>query len=79
MRTRLAMWGNDLGLRLPRSVVVDANVAAGDEVDVSVEAGAIVVRPAVRRYTLEELLNGITPEDVPDVIDWGPPVGKEVW
>lgn len=31
-----------LGLRIPRAVVVEAKVAAGDEVDVSVEAGAIV-------------------------------------
>ncbi len=79
MKTQLARWGNSLGLRIPRSVVVDANVAEGDEVDVVVQAGAIVVRPSVRRYSLEELVNGIAPRTKHTDVDWGPPVGDEVW
>jgi antitoxin MazE len=79
MKTQLAKWGNSLGLRIPRAVVVEANVAEGDEVDVTVEDGAIIVRPAVRRYTLEELIDGITPSNKHKELDWGPPVGKEVW
>ena len=29
--------------------------------------------------TLEELLDKITPENRHEEVDWGPPVGKEVW
>lgn len=79
MKTQLARWGNSLGLRIPRSVVVDANVADGDEVDVTVQDGAIVVRPAVRRYTLDELVAGITPRNKHPEVDWGAPVGEETW
>lgn len=79
MKTQLARWGNSLGLRIPRSVAVDANVAEGDEVDVSVQDGAIVVRPATRRYSLEELVSGITARNLPDEPDWGAPAGDEVW
>ena len=32
-----------------------------------------------RRYTLDELVAGITPENRHEEIDWGPPVGNEVW
>lgn len=79
MKTQLARWGNSLGLRIPRSVVVDANVSEGDEVDVTVQTGVIVVRPAVRRYTLEELVDGITPRNRHAKPGWGRPVGKEEW
>ena len=32
-----------------------------------------------RESTLDELIAGITPENRHDEIDWGPPVGKEIW
>ncbi len=79
MKTQLAKWGNSLGVRIPRSVVIGANVTEGDAVEVTVESGAIVVRPAVRRYSLDELLDGITPRNRHKETAWGSPVGKEVW
>jgi antitoxin component of MazEF toxin-antitoxin module len=32
-----------------------------------------------RRYSLEELLEGVTPEYFNGEMDWGEPVGEEVW
>ncbi len=31
-----------------------------------------------RKYTLAELLEGVTEENKHPAVDWGPPVGKEV-
>lgn len=31
------------------------------------------------KYTTAELLKGVTDENMHGEIDWGPPVGKEVW
>jgi antitoxin MazE len=78
MTTRVATWGNSLAVRLPRAVADEADVKDGDAVEVTVEHGAIVVRPAKKRYTIEELVADIRPDDRGE-IDWGPPVGKEVW
>ena len=78
MTTRVATWGNSLAVRLPRAVAEEADIKDGDAVEVTIEKGAIVVRPAKRRYTIEELVADIRPEDRGE-IDWGPPVGKEVW
>ena len=61
MTTRVATWGNSLALRLPRTVAAEAELRDGDAVDVTVEHGAIVVRPAARRYSIEDLVKGITP------------------
>ncbi len=79
MTTRVATWGNSLAVRLPRAVAEKANVKDGDAVEVTIEKGAIVVRPAKRRYTIEELTEGITPENRHGETDWGSPVGKEFW
>ena len=79
MTSQLAKWGNSLALRIPKSVAAEANVQDGDPVEVSVENGAIVVRPAVKRYTIEELVADMTPDKRHGETDWGPPLGNEVW
>ena len=77
--TRIAKWGNSLGLRLPKSVAREAQLDEGDTVDVSVKNGAIVIRPSRPTYSLEELVAKITPRNRHDESDWGPSVGRESW
>ena len=79
MTTHVARWGNSLAVRLPRSVAAEASVGEGDRVDVSVEGGAIVVRPAARRYALDDLVGGITRRNRHRETDWGGAVGHETW
>ena len=79
MTTQLAKWGNSLALRIPRTVAAELNVQDGDTVEISVHEGVIIVRPAVRRYTIEELVADITPERRHPETKWGPRVGKEAW
>jgi len=77
--TRIARWGNSLGLRLPKSVAREARVGEGDTVDISVKSGAIVIRPSRPTYSLEQLVAKITPRNRHDESDWGTPVGHEAW
>jgi antitoxin MazE len=79
MTTQVAKWGNSLGLRLPKSVAGDARIAEGDTVDVSVQDGAIIIRPARARYALADLVKQITPRNRHTEADWGGPQGREVW
>jgi len=79
MTTQLSKWGNSLGLRLPRSVAREAQLEEGDTVDVSVENGTILIRPARPRYTLDELVSRINDRNRHDESDWGNPVGHEAW
>jgi antitoxin MazE len=78
-KTQLAKWRNSLGLRLPKSVALEAQLAEGDTVDVSVDNGAIVIRPARPRYTLDELVERITSRNRHRETDWSTPQGHEVW
>jgi len=41
--------------------------------------GAIVIKPAQRKYQLDALISKITAGNRHDETDWGPCVGKEAW
>ena len=77
--TQIARWGNSLGVRLPRSVALEARVDEGDRVDVSVRNGAIVLRPSRPAYSLDQLVAKITPRNRHGESDWGATVGDEAW
>jgi antitoxin MazE len=79
MTTQIARWGNSLGLRLPKAVAQAAKIDEGDQVDVTVRNGAIVIRPSRRSYSLDALVSQITPKNRHDESDWGTPVGGEMW
>ena len=82
MLTRVQKWGNSQGVRFPTKVLEEAKIAVGDEVDITVEGGRIVVEPSQRvrgRYRLEDLVARMPGDYKPWEEDWGGPVGREVW
>ena len=54
-----------------------AEIVDGSEVEVSVADGVLIVRPSGKAYSLDELVDRITPENRHDEVDWGAPEGKE--
>jgi antitoxin MazE len=48
IRQRIVRIGNSRGVRLPSSMLAEAHLAEGDEVEVSAEVGQIVLRPIKR-------------------------------
>ncbi len=80
MKTTVRKWGNSLAVRIPKAAAVETNLAQGSVVEVEVRNGRIVLEPQrPPKYTLEELVAGMTEENRHDEIDSGPPVGKELW
>jgi antitoxin MazE len=82
MVTRIQRWGNSQGLRLAKQVLEDACISVGDDVDVTARDGMIVIAPVrcVRgKQSLQELVSRIPRNYETKEIDWGEPVGKEVW
>ncbi len=82
MITRIQKWGNSQGLRVSKQLLSDADIDVGDEVEVAVREGNLMVTP-VRRvrggHDLRELVGRIPKEYKPVELDWGPSVGREVW
>ncbi len=82
MITKVQKWGNSQGVRLSKELLSDVEINVGDAVDVAVRDGALVVTP-VRRvrggHDLRELVRRIPKDYKPEELDWGHPVGREVW
>lgn len=73
MRAQIGKWGNSLALRLPKEIAAELRVDEGTTVDIEVERGVLKVAPAKPRYSLDELLKGIEPGNIPDAsLDDGP-------
>lgn len=81
MVTKVQSWGNSQGLRLSKQVLEEANVSVGDNVDIAVRDGAIVITPIKRtrgKVSLRELVARIPKDYKPEEIGWGASVGREV-
>ena len=73
-------WGNSAAVRIPASVLAAAHLDLDQAVDVREERGRIVIEPKRRKeFTLAELVDGITADNVHATIDTGAPAGREVW
>lgn len=73
IRVRVAKWGNSLGVRVPRDVAARVGLTEGARVDIEASAdNSIVITRSRRRFTLEELLAGMTPERQHRLEDDGP-------
>lgn len=81
MNIRFQKWGNSVAVRIPSAFLKDLNLKEGQFADLSIENGNIVLTPIAitRRYALEELVAGITENNRHDGIDFGQPVGSEIW
>jgi antitoxin MazE len=80
MKARVQKWGNSLALRIPNSYAEEAGLCTNAAVELSLVDGALVVQPiAPQPLTLDELLRGVTDDNLPGEWDTGPATGKEVW
>ncbi len=79
MNTQVGKWGNSLAVRIPATHAKELHLEEGMELEVTHVQGGLMLRPRKHEYTLEELLEQITPETIHGETDWGPPVGGEAW
>ena len=80
MKARIQKWGNSLALRIPKAFAEEAGIRADAPVELSLVQGRLVVEAITPPpLTLDELLGGITDENLPGEWNTGPAVGKEVW
>ena len=80
MVTTIAKWGNSLAVRIPQQFAKDIDLEEGAEVEFSIIDGTLVIKPQRRkRYSLTELVEQITPDNLHDEIDDGDAVGNEAW
>lgn len=68
-------WGNSLAIRIPKEAAEQIGIEQGSEMELKVlnNEGIITLKPKKlrKKYSLEELLSQITPENRHDEVDFG--------
>ena len=82
MTAKVQKWGNSQGLRLSKKLLREVGISVGDEVEVSIDNGSLLIVPVSRRrgkYQLTQLVAEMPSDYIPEETDWGVPAGSEVW
>ena len=81
MLSKVQKWGNSQGLWFTKTLLQEAQINVGDEVNVSVQDGRIIIEPVTKvrgKYDLKELVSKMPQEYRAEELDWREPIGKEV-
>jgi antitoxin MazE len=78
METRIKKWGDSLALRIPQAFADDLGFAQDTTVEITVEARRLIITPITdSKLRLDDLLAGITPDNLHHENDTGKPMGNE--
>lgn len=82
MPTTVQKWGNSLGVRVPKAIAEQANLAEGTQVEFETTGGVLTIRPTRRRrrskYKLADLLAKMKPRHRHGEMFKDGPVGREI-
>lgn len=78
MQVQIQKWGNSLAIRIPKSFAREVKIEQGSFVDLTALEGKLIAKPIDDEYTLHQLLNDVTSENIHSEFDTGKPVGKEI-
>ena len=87
MQTTVVKWGNSHGIRLPKVFLENIKIKENDPVDVILEKNRIIIKKIDQKKhkTIKQRLLEFYGDDYKKhgkyqkEIDWGKPVGKEIW
>jgi len=87
MQTTVVKWGNSQGIRIPKVFLQNLQIEENDPVDITLEEEKIIIKKgnAKKHKTTRERLIEFYGADFDKnhssqkEIDWGAPVGKEIW
>jgi len=80
MQTKIKKWGNSLALRIPKSFALSAKLRQDELVDISIDKEKIIITPiGEKEYSLDELLEGVSKDNLHGEFHTGVPAGKEIW
>jgi antitoxin MazE len=80
MRTLVQRWGKSLALRIPKVFAEELSVCAGDEVEMTVAGGRLLIAPhRTRNPDLADLVAQIRPGNLHKEVVAAGPRGNEVW
>ena len=80
MKARLQKWGDDLALRIPKTLAAQIRLEPDSPVEISLCGNKLVIKPAsASDLNLDDLLARVTKDNIHSEVETGPPAGREVW
>ena len=79
MHGTIQRWGNSHGIRIPKGVLHTVRLKENDDVEIIVDAERIIIRKAQERDSLDVLFAEYSGNYHPSEMDYGEPVGREVY
>ncbi len=81
MLTTIQKWGNSQGVRLPKHILEAVQYRSNEKVNITTKDNKIIIEKVTQadRKNIKELFAGFEGKYEPVQIDWGNPVGKEIW
>ena len=81
MTTKIQKWGNSQGIRIPKFILESLNISDNETLELITENNTLVIKKVKQEemMTIEKLFENYKDEYKTIDIDWGKPVGKEIW
>lgn len=78
--SRIQKWGNSLAVRIPKAFADEMKLAENASIRMMLKDGALIITPDDEsKWNLEELLAGVTEENIHGEWETGEPAGEEQW
>ncbi len=78
MLAKVQKWGNSQGIRIPKSILENANISSNEDLDIKVVDGCIILEPIHRHQTLKERLKDYDGNYQCSEWDTGNSIGREI-
>lgn len=80
--TTIQKWGNSQGIRIPKRLLDSLQWHKGEKIILSAKNNQLLIEqaPANQHKNIKELFKDFNSENYsPCEVDWGRPVGEELW
>ncbi len=80
MLTKIQKWGNSFAIRIPKAFASEVRIEKDSVIELSLIDNQIIVKPVnIPKYSLKQLLSGVTKNNIHSETGTGEACGNEVW
>lgn len=81
LTTTISKWGNGQGVRIPKNILDFLNWNDCEKVEIIAEEDCIKIKKVStkKRKNIKELFENYNEVYEKETIEWGEPIGKEIW
>jgi antitoxin MazE len=80
MLTKIQKWGNSFAIRIPKAFASEVRIEKDSVIELTLIDNQIIVKPIdAPKYSLKQLLSGVSANNIHSEIDMGEACGNEIW